>query len=127
MVQMTIEQRVKAFRAKLEAEREDPKPKPTEREKAQRLQEQLHRTELALGKTDHRRIMLLSRALQVAARQEDYTAVYGYASEIALLSRTRVLGVQGAHPVMSTLPPGPRGMSSLPAPMDIEVDSEPQG
>lgn len=117
----TIEQKVERYRASLLAA--TPKPKLTEREKAAKLNEQLHRTEMALGKADHRRIMLLTRALQVAAKQEDYAAVYGYASEIALLSRTRVLGVQGAHPVMSTLPPMGR-MSSLPAAMDVEVSDE---
>lgn len=119
---MSIEQKVKAYKARLESAL--PREKPTEAEKAARLREQLHRTELALGKADHRRIMLLGRALQVAARQEDYSAVFGYASEIAQLSRTRVLGVQGAHPVLSTLPPQAR-MSSLPPAIDIEADDEP--
>ena len=118
---VSIEQRVEKYRQSLLSQQ--PRPKLTEREKAQRLEEQLRKTEVQLEKADHRRIMLLSRALQVAAKQEDYAAVHGYAAEIALLARTRVLGVQAAHPVLSTLPPQARP-PSLPT-IDVEADDEP--
>jgi hypothetical protein len=109
-----IDQAVAEYRDRLLREREQGGRRPlTETERAARDTERLHRTEMAIGKTDHRRISLLLRAAALALKTEDYSAVHGYASEIQQLCRSRVLGVRDAHPIMSTIPPMPGLASDL--------------
>lgn len=109
----SIEEQVKAYKAKLiERQGQPPPPKPSPAEKVQRLQEQLTKTEASLEKADQRRIKLLLRAAKNLADQGDYAAVYGYAVEIVQLCRVRTLGVREAYPV--SIAPPPR-ISELPA------------
>lgn len=100
------------------------RPKLNPEEKAQRLHERLSQTEAALDKTDTRRVRLLLQAANLAGQQEDWNAVYGYAQEISLLCRTRVLGRREAYPILSTLPPSPA--PRLPSVPTAFVEAEPQ-
>lgn len=73
--------------------------------RTERLVSQLGKAEVLLERSDQRRLALLLRTAKLHHLRGDYAAVYGVAAEVLSLCRTRVLGVQGAHPVLTSMPP----------------------
>ena len=115
----TIDELTDEYRARLI--RQSTNPPPAQVDRAERLLRALQRTEVSLDRSEHRRARLLLRAAMIRVDQGDYAALYGLAAELAALARTKVLGVQEAHPIPAStrppplLPPAP--------PRDVEEDA----
>lgn len=111
--QEQIDKRVEAYRQRLIDQQKAPKPSAEEQAaaRAERLIDQLGRTQVMLGKVDQRRINLLIRAAALFAKRGDYSDVFGVCAEVLSMCRTEVLGYQSSHPIApvleSSFPPRP--------------------
>lgn len=106
-----IERRTDRYRKRLLRITDLPQKPKTDR--AQRVREQLSRVQLRLEKSDMRRMRMLLQEAKLHMDVGDLSKVYACAIELAHMCRTATLGLEGAHPVLSTLPAPPALPSSL--------------